>query len=292
MSCNKCGQWVHPQHSGINKKEITKINKCIKANEAEQFFKCLKCSILSAKTFGIDIMQFIRQPTKSVPWQSQTENHISHPSITTDQSKQFHSSSNQISVAPADQNTNRLSPQGTEISYTRNPPESRKKQISDTNSLPVDFKNFHSSLNIRLIHKIPQTLRPKNSTQIKKRIKEFSSEQINIQYSYTLLKGGVAIHTETEKDAETLEKEINNIFPHSSCTKPVTQTGVTKVVIKNINPFISTEDIKQVVYKKFNQNSKIRRFHSSVNRKPLPIISISCHSEISSKLLIDGIDIL
>ena len=291
MNCNKCGQWVHPQRSGINKKEITKINKCIKANKAEPFFKCLKCSILSTKTFGIDILQFIKQTTESVPCQSQTENHISHPSITTDQSKQVHSSSNQTSVAPADQNTNRLSPQGREISYTENPPESRKKQISDTNSLPADFKNFHSSLNIRLIDKIPQTLRPKNSTQIKKRIKEFSSEQINIQYSYTLRKGGVAIHTETKKNAETLEKEIYNILPDSSCAKPLTQTGFTKVDIKNINPFISTEDIKQFVDKKFNQNSKIRRFRSSVNRKPLPIISISCHSEINSKLLIEGVDI-
>ena len=43
--------------------------------------------------------------------------------------------------------------------------------------------------------------------------------------------------------------------------------------------------------KNFNQNSKIRRFPSPVNRKPLPIISISCHSEINSKLLIEGIDI-
>ena len=61
--------------------------------------------------------------------------------------------------------------------------------------------------------------------------------------------------------------------------------------MKNINPFISTEDIKQVVDKKFNQNSKIWRFHSFVNQKPLPIISISCHSGISSKLLIEGVDI-
>ena len=104
-----------------------------------------------------------------------------------------------------------------------------KKQLSDTNSLPVDFKSSHSSLNIWLIDNIPQTLRPKNSTQIKKRIKEFSSEQINIQYSYTLPKGGVAIHTETEKDAETLEKEINNIFPGSSCGKSLTQTGLQKL---------------------------------------------------------------
>ena len=174
----------------------------------------------------------------------------------------------------------------SDISYIENPPASRKKQISDTNSLLADFKNSHSSLNIRLIDNIPQTSRPKNSPQIKKRIKEFSSEQINIQYSYTLPKGGVGIHTETEKDAETLDKKISNIFPGSSCTKHLIQTGFTKVVIKNINPFNSTEDIKQVVNKKFYQNSKIRRFHSSVNRKLLPVISIPCHSEISSKLLI------
>ena len=78
------------------------------------------------------------------------------------------------------------------------------------------FKNSCSSLNIRLIVNIPQTLRPKNSTQIKKRIKEFSSEQTNIEYSYTFPKGGAAIYTETEKDAEILEKEINKIFRGSS----------------------------------------------------------------------------
>ena len=249
------------------------------------------CSIVSAKSFGIDIIQFIRQPIKSVSCQPQTENHISHPSITTDQSKQIHASSNQISVASADQNTDRPSPQVSDISYTENPHESVKKQITDTNSLPVDFKNSHPSLNIWLIDSIPQTLRPKNSTQIKKWIKEFSSEQINIQYSYIPPKGGEAIHTEKEKDAEILEKEINNVFPGSSCAKPLTQTGFTKVAIKNINPFISTEDIKQFLDKKFNQNSKIKRFHSSVNQKPLPIISISCHSEINSKLLIEVIDI-
>ena len=56
ISCNKCRQRVHPQCSEINKKEISKINKCIKANKVALFFKCAKCSILSAKTFGIDIL--------------------------------------------------------------------------------------------------------------------------------------------------------------------------------------------------------------------------------------------
>ena len=103
--------------------------------------------------------------------------------------------SDQLSVASVDQNTNRPSPQGSDISYTENPPAFRKNQISDTNSLPADFKNSQWSLNIRLIDNITQTLRPKNLTQIKKRIKEFSNEQINIQDSYNISKGGLAIHT-------------------------------------------------------------------------------------------------
>ena len=61
--------------------------------------------------------------------------------------------------------------------------------------------------------------------------------------------------------------------------------------MKNINPLISTDDIKQFVDRKFNQNSNIRRFHSFLNRKPLPIITISCHFEISSNLLTEGIDV-
>ena len=77
ISCNKRGQWVHPQFPEISKKEITKINNCIKNNEAEPFFKRLKCSIVSAKAFGIDILQFIKHPTKSVSCQSQTKT-ISH----------------------------------------------------------------------------------------------------------------------------------------------------------------------------------------------------------------------
>ena len=116
-------------------------------------------------------------------------------------------------MSSTDQNTNQPLPQGINISRTENPPESSTKQLSDTNSLPeADFRNSYLSLNIRLIDNIPQTLRLENSTQIKKRIKDFSSQQINIQYSYTLPKGGVAIHTETEKVSETLEKEINKSF--------------------------------------------------------------------------------
>ena len=76
--------------------------------------------ILSAKTFGIDILQFIKYPTKSVSCQSQIENHISHSS-TIDQSNQIHSSSDQILVSSTNQNANQPLSLGTNISHKENP---------------------------------------------------------------------------------------------------------------------------------------------------------------------------
>ena len=71
-------------------------------------------------------------------------------------------------MASINQNTNQPLPQGTNISHTETPPESRTKQLLGTHNLPVDFKNSNSSLNIQLIDNIPQSLTPKNSTKIKK----------------------------------------------------------------------------------------------------------------------------
>ena len=138
-------------------------------------------------------------------------------------------------MSSTDQSINQPLLQGTNISHTENPPESRTKLLSYTDNLLANFKNSHSSLNIQLIDNIPKTLRSKNPTQIEERIKEFSCQKINIQYSYTLPKGGLAIYTETETYPETLDKGMNNIFPGSSCTVLLTQTGFTKLVIKNIN---------------------------------------------------------
>ena len=79
--------------------------------------------------------------------QSQTENNISHLSKI-DQSGKTHSSSNQMSVALTERNTNEPLQQVTYISHTEKSPASSTKQLPDTNSLPLDFKNSHSSPNI------------------------------------------------------------------------------------------------------------------------------------------------
>ena len=62
--------------------------------------------------------------------------------------------------------------------------------------------------NIRPFDNIPQKIKPNNSAEIKKQIKDLSSKNVNIKHTCTLPKGGIAIHTDSEKDTEILEQEI------------------------------------------------------------------------------------
>ena len=51
---------MHPQCSGINKKEFTKIDKIIKSSKTvNNFFKCLKRSFQSATALDVDLTKII-----------------------------------------------------------------------------------------------------------------------------------------------------------------------------------------------------------------------------------------
>ena len=90
-----------------------------------------------------------------------------------------------------------------------------KEEISSLSKdqTSVDFVcTIKKETNIRLIDNIPQDIKPNNSAEIKKPIKDLSSKTINIKHTYTLPKGGIAIHTDSEKNTEILEQEIQHIF--------------------------------------------------------------------------------
>ena len=51
------------------------------------------------------------------------------------------------------------------------------------------------------------------------------------------------------------------------------------VVIKNINPRLSTDAIENNISRTTTQNVKVRRFFSALNLNPLPIISMTCEKK-------------
>ena len=146
-------------------------------------------------------------------------------------------------------------------------------------------KNF-----IRIIDNIPKNVLPKSSEDIKNRIKATSTKHIKTDFLYTLPRGGIAIHLHSEEDIENLENNIGKIYPGSSCTIPLAKQDKSRIVIKNVNPKISTEAITNYISRSAS-NIKVRRFFSSVNLHPLPIICITCDKQLAIKYIQEGIDL-
>ena len=115
----------------------------------------------------------------------------------------------------------------------------QKEQMA-TNNTKSYSNNF-----IRIIDNIPKMILPKNSEDIKNRIKAISTKHIKKDILYTLY---------------------------------------TTIVIKNVNPKISTEAITNYVSRSAN-NIKVRRFFLSVNLHPLPIICITCDKQLAIKYI-------
>ena len=57
----------------------------------------------------------------------------------------------------------------------------------------------------------------------------------------------IAIHLHSEEDIENLENNIGKIYPGSSCTIPLATQDKSRIVIKNVNPNISTEAITNYI---------------------------------------------
>ena len=80
------------------------------------------------------------------------------------------------------------------------------------------------------------------------------------------------------------------MYPGSSCTIPLAKKDKSRIVIKNVNPKISTEAITNYISRSAS-NTKVRRFFSSVNLHPLPIICITCDKQLAIKYIQEGLDL-
>ena len=157
-----------------------------------------------------------------------------------------------------------------------------KKEQTNTKNTKSYSKNF-----TRIVDNIPKNILPKISEDIKNRIKATSTKYIKTDFLYTLPRGGIAIHLHSEEDMENLEEDI---YRGSSCTIPLAKEDKSRIVIKNVNPEISTEAITNYVLRQAN-NIKVRRFFSSVNLHPLSIICITCDKQLVIKYIQKYIDL-
>ena len=128
---------------------------------------------------------------------------------------------------------------------------------------------------------------PKNSAEVKSKLKK-SGNNIPINYTYTLPKGGIAIHTDAE-NKDKLAKAINKTFPNSIQHQPLIKQQRQKVIVRGIRPHISEEDLKIYLNTSLRSKVNIHRFHSKTTGRPFPIISVETDITTASTLLTKGI---
>ena len=188
---------------------------------------------------------------------------------------------------PAEQKQKQLATESTDQANKSTEP---KQKQQTTNS-----KNSSNNICIRVIDNIPQQSKPKSSVDIKQHIQKTIGKEIKIDFIYPLAKGGIAVHLPTEQEANLLQEQAGNIYPNSICRKPSSVTK-KKIIIKNISPKYSQEDIQANLSDKYKKSFEVKRFHSRINKKPLPIILIitenSLHVKTADKIQIFGKDYL
>ena len=243
-SCNSCNKWVHPKCTGLTNKEITHFKSLSKQTKTDQFFKCLKCSLKAAKRIGIDYSQLsdinlidsFTQTSKTTIILENKSTEISKISTEILSIEKQHTS--KVVESTESKSSKTLSEpeqiQDTDLSLSQTSSKASactsntEKSKSGGESLKqAANNNTKNHKYVRIIDNITPDLRPKSSVEIKKRISETASHNIEIDFTYVLPRGGIAVI----------------LGRHS------------KIVIKNINPNISTKDLIQDIKKQLSRRN-------------------------------------
>ena len=134
--------------------------------------------------------------------------------------------------------------------------------------------------------------KPRNSVTIKRKINKISPAKINIKHTYILPRGGVAFHFKAQEGINKFEKEVDNIYPGSTCSNPKNQGQYKRLIIKNVNPSISTEQLHLSLRQTIDSKFQLRRFYFSSTYKPSPVICLTCEVSTCNNLLSKGIELL
>ena len=202
-------------------------------------------------------------------------NNIKHTWVNNIQIYQF-STSDHIKLNTSIKKFNFASDIYISIHYTISLLNSKKKISQSSNT---------SNKVIRIIDNIPKDLQANNSNLIKKIIKEATNEETLIDCTYTLPKGGIAIHLLCEEDAKKLENNLDKIYPGSHCQQPQSHSDYSKVIVKNLDPSIPTQKLKQNMEEAYQTTIQIKRYHSSLTKRPLLTPCITFKGDIYSNFL-------
>ena len=257
VCCNSCKPWAHPKCTGLTNKEFKKINNTeLKKNNSSLFLKCLKCSIKAVTSAKLNLPAPKDTATSTREISTQT---ISLESTIS------------TSINSLNQITSNLTPSKKSISPVTSISASITQSLSSTEKNNISQSSDTSNKVIRIIDNIPKDLQTNNSNLIK----ETTTDEIPIDFTYTLPKGGIAIHLPCEEDTKKLENNLDQIYLGSYSQQPQSHSGYNKVIVKNLDPSLPTQEIKENIEEAYQTTIQIKRYHPSLTKRPLPIICIT-----------------
>ena len=163
-----------------------------------------------------------------------------------------------------------------------------KGQHSGKSDSQQTFPTYDSINNfVIVIDNIKNAWSFKNSQNIKREFnKYFPNTEIKLAYS--LRAGGIAIHLKSQEDyiivrdytwpPEAFNNSGNSINCHPTNQNP-------KVILRNVDPTISTSDIQNIIGNSTASKSKVTRFFYKDTGKPMPIVKVICESADAYNLI-------
>ena len=83
----------------------------------------------------------------------------------------------------------------------------------------------------------------------------------------------MSFHFKAQEDVNKFEKEVDNIYPGSICSKPKSLGQYRKLIKKTINPSVSTEELNLSLTQIINSKFYLRIFCFSTTANPCQIFA-------------------
>ena len=178
------------------------------------------------------------------------------------------------------------------------PNPAREDPLQVVNKLQVIPPTPHSfnrnSNQVVIIDNIKESWKFRKSYHIKREFTKYFPD-IKLSLAYSLKAGGIALHLTNQEaatrvlkylwPAEAFNNSGSQIYCHPVNNKP-------KVILKNINPSLSEEEIERILQTFTPEKLTARRFYYRDTGKPLPVVKVTCASETAINLLLDKCQIV
>ena len=166
---------------------------------------------------------------------------------------------------------------------------------STRNKAPVKVLSTESERdNIVIIDYIPNAIEFINSSRILKEINNFAPT-IPVKYAYSLARGGVAIHLNSQQDKETLIQALpREAFGGGKAYD--LNSKVHTAFVKGVTSSVTTNRVREILASRDIDVTEVKRLTQHRTGRPLPVVKISCSYQAHNKLCmlselnINGVD--